>query len=46
MENDDEINLTKRWAASLLSRMNYVKCRGTTKPHCLPKQFDEIKEQF
>ena len=34
------------WAASLLSKMNYVKCRGTTKPRCLPEKFDKIKEQF
>ena len=40
------IKLTKHWARSWLSRMNFVKRKGTTSAKMEASQFDNLKEQF
>lgn len=45
-DNGGPIKLTKHWAKSLLSRMNFVKRKGTTSAKMEASQFDNLKEQF
>ena len=40
------IELTKAWAASLLNRLGMVKRKGTKGVKTLPKDFNEIKEEY
>jgi len=42
----DKKILTKNWAKSLLSRMGYVKSRGTTTAKINLKNFDNLRENF
>ena len=44
--NGGHIVLTKSWAKSLLSRMGFVKRRGTTTAKTDVKNFEEMKSQF
>ena len=44
--NGGHIVLTKSWAKSLLSRMGFVKRRGTTTAKTDVKNFEEVKSQF
>ena len=37
---------TKSWAASLLSRMNMVKRKGTRAAHKIPDDFEDVKKAF
>ena len=45
-DNGGLIKLTKYWARSLLSRMNFVKRKGTTSAKMEAFKFDYLKEQF
>ena len=45
-ENGGHISLSKHWAKHLLTRMGFVKRRGTTKAKVDVKNFDEVKQQF
>lgn len=45
-DNGGPIKLTKHWARSLLSWMNFVKRKGTTSAKMEASQFDDLKEQF
>ena len=44
--NGGHIDITKYWAKNLLSRMGYVKRRGTTKAKVTVEDFDAVKEQY
>ena len=45
-DNGGPIKLTKHWGRPLLSRMNFVKRKGTTSAKMAASQFDDLKEQF
>lgn len=46
-ENGGSINITKDWAKSLLSRMNFVKRRGSTAcKNDKVENFDKLKEEY
>lgn len=47
VENGGSINITKDWAKSLLSRMNFVKRRGSTAcKNDKVENFDKLKEEY
>ena len=41
-----DIKLNKKWARSVLRRMDFTKRRANSKSKILPDNFEEIKEQF
>ena len=44
--NGGYITITKDWAKSLLSRMEFVKRHASTSAKVSPQSFDKLKEQF
>ena len=38
------VKLTKGWAQSLMERMGFVECQGTTKTKVLAENFEAFKE--
>ena len=45
-ENSGPIAITRHWASSIMTRMNYVKRRGNSKAKVTVTDFDELKKQF
>ena len=46
-ENGGSIDISKTWAKSLLKRMNFVKCRGSTVcKNDKIKNFDQPKDEY
>ena len=46
LENGGSIHVDKPVARRLLSRMQFVKRRGTTKANVTPSEFQSLQEQF
>ncbi len=47
VEHGGHVHLTKSWAKSLLTRMSFVKRRGTTKTSKFgPQEFEKVKTTF
>ena len=45
-KNGGTIVLSKHWASSLMTRMNFVKRRGNSKSKVTSTNFEELREQF
>ena len=45
-KNGGSIVITKHWASSIMTRMNFVKRRGNSKAKVTVTDFDELKNQF
>jgi len=46
LEHEGSISIEKSWAKSLLIRMNFVKCKGSSAEKIPPSEFEALKQSY